>query len=196
MYKALSSLHSPCSRAGLGSLQQDRLVISSLAFPLRSKPAEVLQEQCPKPPDHPVWGGETTLSPCCRNEPALLNRHWFKRAGMGGREALPVCRGTPQGGKATGPSSESNWWKTQAHYCTKDLRAGNESWALLYLISKHHSKEGRHVQSHGHAFAEFWECPKELQHTQVLHLGLSYTQSLATACKTRTLPVMISKREG
>lgn len=70
------------------------------------------------------------LSSCSKNEPALLNRHWWKsRAGMGGTEAFLVCRGTPQGGKATGASSENDW--TQAHYCTKDLRSGNESWMLL-----------------------------------------------------------------
>lgn len=37
----------------------------------------------------------------------------------------------------------------------------------------------RHVQSHGHAFGEFQECPKELQqkNIQFLHLGLNYIQS-------------------
>lgn len=180
MYKALSSLHSPCSRGGLGTLQWGRLLISSLPLPLWAKSAKILQEQCPKPPDCPGWDGEMTLSSCSRNEPALLNRHWLKsRAGMGGREAPPVCRGTPQGGKATGPSSENNWSETKAYYCTKEPEG--RQWILDSPLPHlqppfKRRKQQRHVQSHGHAFGEFRECPKEHQqkNIQFLHLGLNY----------------------
>lgn len=115
-----TSLYPPWSRGRLRSLRWGRLMISSLPFPPQPKLAEVLQEQCPKPPDYPVWDGKMTLSSCSRNEPALQNRHWLKcRAGMGSREALPVCTGIPLGERATGPSSENNWSKHQFIKCTK-----------------------------------------------------------------------------
>lgn len=158
-------------------------MISSPPLPLRSKPAEVLQKQCPKPPDYPGRDGEMTFSSCSRNEPALLNRHWLKsRAGMGSREALPVCRGTPWGGKATGPNSGNNWSKTQAHYCAKEPEG--RQWILDPPLPHlqppfTRRKQQRHAQSHGHAFGDSQECPKELQqkNIQFLHLGLNYIQS-------------------
>lgn len=116
--------------------------------------------------------------------PSLLQQKWAclaqqtlvkKQSSNGGREALPVCRGTPQGGRATGPSSENNWSKTQAPYCTKDSEG--RQWIpgspLPHLQpSFKRRKQQRHVQSQGHAFGEFQE-----KNTQFLHLGLNYIQS-------------------
>lgn len=118
-----------------------------------------------------------TLSSCSRNEPALQNRHWLKcRAGMGSREALPVCTGITLGQRATGPSSENNWSKHQLIKCTK----GPGGWqhildsTLPHFQLSFRRKQQRHVQSHGQAFGEFQECLKELQQNiQLLHLGLN-----------------------
>ena len=183
VYKALAavatSLYLPCSRAGLSSFRWGRLMISSLPFPPQPKLAEILQEQCPKPPDYPMRDGEMTLSSCSRNKPALQNRHRLKsRTGMGNREALPVRTGTRQWESGTGPSSENNWSKHQLIKCTKGPGGRQhilDSTLPHFQPSFKRRKQQRHVQSHGHAFGEFQECLKELQqqNIQLLHLRLN-----------------------
>lgn len=124
-----------------------------------------------------------TLSSCSRNETALHNRHRLQcRAGTGSREAFPVCTGTPQRERATGPSSENNWSKHQLIKCTKGPGGRQHilDSPLPHLqLSLERRKPQRHVQSHGHAFGKFKECLKELQqkNIQLLHLDLSYILS-------------------
>jgi len=149
---------------------------SSLPFPPQLKLAEVLWEQCPKPPDYPVQDGEMPLSSCSSNEPALQNRHCLKcRGAKGSREAPPLHTGTAQGEIGTGPSPEKKWSKHQLITCTKGTggrqRILDSSLPHLKPSSKRSKQSRRHVKSHWHAFGEFQECLKQLQqkNIQLLH---------------------------
>lgn len=120
-----------------------------------------------------------TLSSCSTNEPALQNRYCLKcRDKKGSREALTVCTGTPQGERASGPSSMNNQCKHQLIKCTKG--PGGRQHILDSPLSHHQlsfkrRKKRRHVQSHGHAFGEFQECFKKLhqKNIQLLHVDLN-----------------------
>lgn len=123
--------------------------------------------------------GETTLSSCSINEPALQNRHGLKcRVGKWNREAPTVHTGTPQGERATGPSSMKNWCKHQLIKCTKGPGSRQhilDSPLPHHQLSFKRRKQRRHVQSHGHTFGEFQECLKKLQQKNIqgLHVDLN-----------------------
>lgn len=110
-----------------------------------------------------------------------------KQSRNGGQRGFSCLQRQSQGGEATGASSENNWSKTQAHYCTKDPEV--RQWILDAPTSSptpfKRRKQQRHVQSHGHAFIEFQECPKEFQQKNTQFLHLNYIQSWPLLARQR-----------
>lgn len=122
-----------------------------------------------------------------RDEPQLPQQKWASLA-----EQTLVKKQSRNGGlkgpsclHRHSPGRKSHWsqlWEQLVQNSSSPKTLEGRQWILDFPLPHlqppfKRRKQQRHVQSHGHAFGEHQEWPKELQqNTQFLHLGLNYIQ--------------------